>query len=627
MAGLIGIGQSGLAAAYAQLQTTGHNIANVNTPGYVRQEVVLESAIGRYTGAGFLGRGVNVADIRRNYDQFLAREVTHSTSLAGGDRARTEALDQLDGLLADTDNGLGVAMDELRSAIADLVNRPNDPSARSVVIRRADSLAAQFRDTNGQLEQLSVTTDQRLAETVTIVNSRLESIADLNQRIASVSSSGRMPSDLMDQRDRLIDEVAASLQLTRQAESDGSVNLFSASGHALVLGRNASRLATQPDPLDPSRSQVAIQVSGTRIALDASTLGSGELAGLLRFRDQDLASAQARVGQLAAAVAGAYNRQQALGVDAAGNPGVELFDLPAPQTVPAAGNSGTLELDIGIVDPAQLAATDYRLSFDGAAYRLESLADGTVRTLPGLPATVDGLRFEVVAGAMTIGDRITIRSGSVFASDVRLALNDGAGIATGYAAGVEPGAANAGSLGIGAFAQSAASANAGAAVTLTFTSPTTFDVAGAGTGDPVGLNYTPGEAISYNGWTLTLQGTPVAGDTIALTPTTDAGLDNRNARALVALADQPLAGGVRFNDAFASLLADVGSRTAQSQAASQTSGKLLTSAKSAFASDSGVNLDEEAAKLLQFQQAYQASARVIATANSMFDTVLSMVSR
>src|SRR5690606_24107964 len=170
---------------YAQLQTTGHNIANVNTPGYVRQEVLLESAGGSYTGAGFLGRGVNVADVTRRYDRFIASEVTTGTALAAGDSARAQALGQLDDLLADTQSGLGVAMDDLRSALADLVNQPAASTTREVVLQRADALATQFRATSQRMAQLGAEADLRIADSVETVNGRLEAIADLNRLIAA----------------------------------------------------------------------------------------------------------------------------------------------------------------------------------------------------------------------------------------------------------------------------------------------------------------------------------------------------------------------------------------------------------------------------------------------------------
>ncbi|HZH06312.1 MAG TPA: flagellar basal body rod C-terminal domain-containing protein, partial [Lautropia sp.] len=453
------------------------------------------------------------------------------------------------------------------------------------------------------------------------------SIANFNQLIAATQGTGKQPSDLLDQRDKLIDEVASGLQVTRMTMSDGSVNVYSVAGHALVLGGTASSLSTQPDPLEPDKRQVAFQISGVRIAAKTSTLGAGELSGLMRFRNEDLASAQAKIGQLAAGVAGAYNAQQALGLDSKGNVGAALFGPMSAQAIPAATNRGNIALDVAISDTSKLRATDYRLSFDGAAYKLESLADGSVATLASLPASVDGLDISVASGSMTIGDQVTIKGSSQFASQMKLALSDGRGLATGLAASVTLAGSNAGSVAVDSFAQTTPDANAGQPATIEFTSATTYDLYSGGAMVGSGLPYVSGEAISHNGWTLALRGTPVTGDKVSLAPTSEPAVDNRNARAMVGLGERPMVGGASFTGAFASLIADVGSRAAQGQAAAQTSSSILTSAKAAFAAESGVNLDEEAARLMQYQQAYQAAARVISTANSMFDTVLSVFSR
>ncbi|MGE0799189.1 MAG: flagellar basal body rod C-terminal domain-containing protein, partial [Lautropia sp.] len=369
------------------------------------------------------------------------------------------------------------------------------------------------------------------------------------------------------------------------------------------------------------------RISGTTIGVDASHVGSGEIAGLLRFRDQDLAAAQGRVGQLAAAIASAYNQQQALGIDANGGAGAALFGVAGVQVAAAHSNQGGAEFSVTVTDPAQLAATDYRLHFDGVNYQLENLVDGSMRTLPGFPATIDGMQIELAHGSMTIGDKFTIKGASQFASGMALTLNNGAGLATGLAGSAQAGAANAGSVAVAGFEQQTVDGNAAAGVTITFTSATTFDVTGPGTGDPTGVGYVPGQPIEFNGWRLTLTGTPAAGDTVGIAPTANPAVDNRNARAMVALGDRQLVDGRRFVDAFAELVADVGSRTAHSQTSAETSAAMLGRAQGAQAASSGVNLDEEAARLLQYQQAYQASARVIAAANSMFDTILSVVSR
>lgn len=198
MAGLLGGGQSALMAAYAQLQTTGHNIANANTLGYSRQEAVLATAGGRYTGSGFLGSGVDVVTVRRRYDQFLAGSLSSETASAAAAGARAEQLGRLDRLMANTENGLDVAMDEVNSALADVVNRPSDASAREVFVQRADALAQQFRATDGRMQQLGAEANERITQSSTSVNDVLEQIARLNDRIAQASGGGQPPNDLLD---------------------------------------------------------------------------------------------------------------------------------------------------------------------------------------------------------------------------------------------------------------------------------------------------------------------------------------------------------------------------------------------------------------------------------------------
>ena len=220
-----------------------------------------------------------------------------------------------------------------------------------------------------------------------------------------------------------------------------------------------------------------------------------------------------------------------------------------------------------------------------------------------------------------------MRSATSFAAGFARTLSSGARLATGYAASVERAANNAGDVTASAFAVDAPDPNLAQPVTLTFTSAGAFDVNGVGTGNPAGVAYTPGSPISFNGWVLTLRGTPQPGDRIEIVPTVDPAADNRNARALVGLADRPLAGGASFVDAFAAMLADVGTRTQSARAAQSVSSRLQQDAEAAQAQQSGVNLDEEAARLMQYQQMYQAAAKIIQAAQSMFDSLLAAAGR
>lgn len=627
MSGLLGVGQSALLAAYAQLQTAGHNIANANTPGYSRQEVVLATAGGQYTGGGFLGFGVDVATVQRRHDQFVAAELSASIASASADGARAEQLARLDNLMADNENGIGAAIDDFDLALADLVNRPFDASARQAVLARADALASRVHGVDERLRQFGSDADDRIGQAVTTVNSLLVRVARLNDRIAASAGTGQPPNDLLDERDQVLRELNGYLRATTWTQADGTVAVFTAGGEGLVVGNRASALATEPDPLDPARQRVVMVSGATRLPMSAGTLGGGSIAGLMQFRDQDLQAIRARLGQLAAGIASAFNRQQEVGVDATGAAGEPIFGLGAPGVVAASTNAGTATLSASVVDGTHVVASDYTIRHDGAQYVVTRGSDGVQRSFATLPQTIDGLSIGLAAGTPSAGDVFTVRSATSFAAGFARTLSSGARLATGYAASVERAANNAGDVTASAFAVDAPDPNLAQPVTLTFTSAGAFDVNGVGTGNPAGVAYTPGSPISFNGWVLTLRGTPQPGDRIEIVPTVDPAADNRNARALVGLADRPLAGGASFVDAFAAMVADVGTRTQSARAAQSVSSRLQQDAEAAQAQQSGVNLDEEAARLMQYQQMYQAAAKIIQAAQSMFDSLLAAAGR
>ena len=622
VSGLFSIGTSALQAAYAQIQTTGHNIANVDTPGYTRQRAELATASPLQTGGGFIGRGVDVVTVARLYDRFLVGQVRTGTAMAAADGARASLLGQLESLLGAQSASLGAALDDFRFALADLVDRPADGAARSVVLGRARALSERFGALSSGIEEIAGGVEARLADGVARVNGLLGEVAAVNAAIARSHASGQPPNDLLDRRDALVAAAGALLQVSVRDNPDGTVSLFGAGGHGLVVGAAVASLAVDEDPLDPQRSRIVLRTSGNDIPLSSGLMGAGELAGLLRFRDSDLAAARYALGRLAGSVAGAYNEAHALGVDATGAPGGDLFSIGAPQVAPARGNTGSASFSVGVSDPSALAASDYEITWDGSSHVITRLSDGWQAAVAAWPASVDGLRIDLGGGAPMPGDRFLVRSASAMASGFSAAIGSVQRLATGLAVAPVAGAANGGDVRAEGFAVLAAGPGLSAPVTISFDGAGAYSVSGAGTGNPTGLAYVPGAAISYNGWTLTLSGSPAAGDIITVQPVAEPAMDNRNARALLGLGDQGLVDGRSFTDAWAEMLADVGQRSRAAQGAAGLSAALLSEAKASLGAVSGVNLDEEAARLLQFQQSYQAAAKVIAAAQSMFDTLL-----
>lgn len=622
VSGLFAIGTSALQAAYAQIQTTGHNIANVDTPGYTRQRAELATASPLYTGSGFVGRGVDVVTVARLYDRFLTGQVQSGTAMAAADAARASLTGQLESLLGRESASLGVAMDGFRFALADLVDRPADASARAVVLGRAQALAERFQISSAGIESIAGEVEAQLADGVARLNGLLEGIAAANEAIARSSASAQPPNDLLDRRDALIAEASALMQMTVRDNPDGTVSLFGAGGHGLVVGSAVARLALDRDSLDPQRSQLVLQTSGNAIPVSSALIGGGQIAGLLRFRDTDLVSARNALGQLAGAIAGAYNAAHAQGVDSTGAPGADLFAIGAPRAGAAEGNGGSAVFSVEVADASALLASDHVLAWDGAAWTITRLSDGRQTAVSSWPVDLDGLRIDATGGAPVAGDRFLLRSASVMAAGFASAITSVQGLATGLAVTPVTGSANGGDVRAESFAVLASNPGTGAPVTITFDGAGSYSVSGAGTGDPSGLPYAPGSTISYNGWSLTLAGTPAAGDTITIVPVDEPSMDNRNARIMLGLGDLRLVDGHSFTDAWAAILADVGQRSQAAQSAADLSRSMLVDARASLGSVSGVNLDEEAARLLQFQQSYQAAAKVIAAAQSVFDTLL-----
>jgi flagellar hook-associated protein 1 len=619
--GILATGNSAMSAAYTQLQVTAHNIANANTPGYTRQEAIVASAGANFTGGGYIGRGVETSTVRRNYDLFLTQEVRQTQAQAAGTQVRAHGMARIDRLFGDGSLGLGAAMDELASAWGDVVNRPFDSAARGSVLARAQTLTQRVASFDQQLGQIAQDSDTRIIQSSQSLNPMLEKLAKLNDQLAGMLSNRQPPNDLLDQRDQLVSEINKKVRTVSYENPDGTVNLFTAGGDALVLGNKASTFGARTDPIDGSL-QVTLNVNGNSLVQTAGSLGGGELSGLLQFRDQDLAQIRAGVGQLVGSMAWSMNQIQTSGTDLQGNAAAPLFAVGAPQVIGAANNTGSAILTATVNDGTALQASDYQITLSGGQYNVTRLKDHSTSSFASLPAQIDGLRLNLAGGLANNGDSFLLRSASAFTSGFKLNLTQPSQLAAGMAMTAVSAPANTGTLGVDAFTVQAGGVANRATVTLSFTSTGSFDVTGAGTGNPSGMTFTAGGSISFNGWTVSLNGTPKPGDVITIAPVAQASADNRNAQRMLDLFSQPSAGGSTFTGGYANLVSEVGVLAQSSNDSFTLASSLQSNAQSAQSEVSGVNLDEEAARMIQFQQAYQAAAKLIATGQKMFETLM-----
>lgn len=644
MAGdIFGISISALNAAQTGLATTEHNIANANTTGYSRQVAVASTRQAQATGSGFIGQGVDVTSVKRIYDEFLSNQVVREQGQAAHLNSYYSQIQQINNMLADPNAGLSPALQDFFSAVNGVSNAPEAAATRQTMLSSAQSLASRFQSMNQRMIDINDSINGQITASVASINSYAQQIATLNLNIvvAQASSGGRPPNDLLDQRDQLIAELNQEVKTSVVKQDDGSLNVSVGSGQLLVVSGQAYSLQTVQSLSDPAKLEVAAGAAGgTVIRLQQSAFQGGKLGGMITFRSESLDPAQNSLGLVAMGLAGTFNQQHQLGQDLYGVLGADFFVQPVPAVSSYTNNTGNAAVGASVSSYAALTGSDYTLMFNGAAgYTLTRLSDNTATSYAALPQTVDGLTISVTSGAPNAGDTFLIRPTKNGAAHIAVAFTDPSRIAaaaplrtnatlTNIGTGmISLGTVNAPPPGTVDPAHPLTDLNLQQAVSITFTSPTTFNVTGTGAGLPaVGVPYTAGDDITYNGWTVQITGVPSAGDSFTVGPNNNAPTDNRNVLLLAALQNQKtLSGGtVNYQGAYSQLVSQVGNKTRELQVASTAQDTMVAQTIQAQQAVSGVNLDEEAANLLRYQRAYQAAGKAMQIANTLFDTLLSL---
>lgn len=632
--GIFGSGVSALNAAQIGLSTTEHNIANANTPGFNRQEVVLATRFPQATGAGFIGQGVDVSTVKRIYNEFLSNQVLQGQAQASQLETYYQQIGQIDNMLADSDAGLSPALQELFSAVNNVASSPESQAARQAMLGSAQFLVSRFQSLNQRISDINSSINGQISSSVTTINSYAQQIASINKNIvlAQAAFNEQTPNDLLDQRDQLISQLNKEIKASVVKQSDGTFNVFIGTGQALVVGEQAITLKAVQSFSDPSKVEVAYGSGTTFARVQQSSFQGGNLGGLIAFRSESLDVQQSALGRVALVLADTFNQQHKLGQDLGGALGGNFFTQPVPLVNTNVANIGTATVSASIASSVALTGSDYSLRFNGGtAYTLTRLSDNTVTALATLPQTVDGLTITTTAGAVA-GDSYLIRPTINGASDIAVAISDTSKIAAAAPIRTNASLANIGSGRVSGGTVNAVfpvNANLQQPVSIVFDNPpATYTVTGTGIpGSPVaGVAYTAGAAITYNGWTMQITGAPAAGDTFTVASNTNATADNRNGLLLANLQTKnTIAGGTAsYQGAYAQLVSQVGNKTHELELTSRAQTSMVNQIIQTQQSISGVNLDEEAANLMRYQRAYQAAGRVIQTANTLFDTLLSL---
>ena len=659
---LMNVGVSALNANQQALTTVGHNIANVNTPGYSRQTVYTNALHGQNMGNGFIGKGVQVATVMRNYSALLNRQSNAANAIHAADTSRLQGLMQMQDVFKGGDGSLGAAVTNMMNAFVDVQAAPSDATGRNVVLTRMSELAARFHAASNMLEEQDYSTAQQLRNNALLVNDKASQVARLNNEISRALATGHQPNDLLDARDQVIREINQYVQTTQVAADDGSISLFVGGSQALVLGINSGQLSVEETKEYPGSQRMALyfsQPGGQQLELTAAMVGGGEIAGLLKFRNEDLAEGRNLLGRLAMTIGHELNLQNQRGLTLNGQQGGALFSLPTTSTgygnITGYSNIGPGAATTQVMDASQLKPSEYRLIFEGSpvAPVLTRMSDGKVFNATSTPplnmgnlATgfdADGLRFIVPAATLAAavsGNSMLFKPFSTAASEIEALVHNPDELAAASALTANINKNNTGKLqltqlGANDFTGIPAAQDP---VRLTFdgagqvTYQTYNHLTSTWSAASAPMDYTPGQPITINGWSITLTGTPAAGDTVDVANALDFGeafrLNAGNAGAFLDLRDKKVFDeGTTLSDGFSAAMAVVGTRTQSVQLAEKLSSTVAKNLEMDRTAVSGVNLDEEAARLLQYQQAYQASSKVIQIAQSLFDSVLNAVGR
>jgi flagellar hook-associated protein 1 FlgK len=629
MSDVFGISVSALQAFQNAINVTSNNVANASTPGYDRETVNLTEAVPQSNGTATIGAGVVVSGINRAFSQAEANQLNTSQSSLGQLNALQNYTNQIDNLFGTTVGGLSTALQSFYSAFSDVANNPTSTASRQALIGQAQSVAGSFQNASGELNSLNTDVNARITGDVTQINSIAKGISALNGQIvtATAQDGGQAPNELLDQRDQLVSNLSQLVGITTTTDPNGALNVFVGNGQPLVLQGQTTALTTVANQFNASRLEISDSATS---AVISNNITSGDLGGLLAARAQVINPALNQLGQIATALSQTVNSQQAQGLDLSGNLGANIFSVSAPLATGSSHNTDAVSASVTVNANGlgALTANDYVLSFVGGTPKLTNTSDGTSVTPAGAgtvasPYTAAGISI-VLSGAPANSDQFLIQPTATAAAGLNVVLSNPSQIAAAGAIKTAAAGANTG----------AASISAGTVLdstnpllltpaTITFANPpSSFSVNG---GPPQA--FTSGGNIDANGWQVQISGAPAAGDTFAISSNAGGTGDNRNA---LAAANQQNVGVLQngttsITGGISALITGLGSQAQQINTAQTAQAAVTAQALTSVQSTSGVNLDEEAASLLQWQQAYQAAAQALTIGNSLFTTLISSI--
>lgn len=695
MAGILGIGMSGIQTAQMGLLATQHNIANSNTDGYNRQSIVQSTTTPLGTASGSVGTGVRVTTVQRHYNNFLSEQVTKSQAELSSLDAYYKQISTIDDLLADSSAGVSPALQEFFKGVQQVSNSPASLPARQAMVSSAQALVNRLQGADQRISDLYGQVNQEISDGVTAINAYATMIAEINQRITIAEGAVNQPAnDLLDQRDQLISELNNLVKVNVIPVGKDGIQVFVGKGQLLVMGGQVNPMTAVKSSSDPSRTSMALDLGAGAQELPDDLISGGSLGGLMKFRSETLDRAVNSLGRVAVSLASTFNEQHKTGMDMLGNElgdagfKSDFFTIASPKVVPSRLN-GVAVVSASFTTPAlssnladgnyvsNVTNSDYQLQYNGTNLSLTRLSDKKVWSVVGNDVTDinalagfagEGFELKNPSGAIVSGDSFLIEPtreaarnigiNQEIATDVRL-------LAAALPIRATTGLTNAGTTAVSvgrvsidttlptpasvAFPLTVTLGAGAATLTIAAGGPHSvkvFNSSGAAvagspfslapasaTPPPVADGYSYELADGNRRITFTIKGVRQTGDTFTLdkndgsSPGATIGVsDSGNMLLLGRLQTQRAVNGgaTSFQGAYAQMVSDIGNKAHEIQVTQIAQKSLVGQASAAREAESGVNLDEEAANLLKYQQMYQASARAISIGQSIFDELLNV---
>ncbi|MFM1948039.1 MAG: Flagellar hook-associated protein 1 [Pseudomonadota bacterium] len=342
MTDLVSVASNAVQSYQRALGTVSNNIANVSTEGYSRQEVVMVANPVAKVGTVYLGTGVTVDTVKRQYDTFVESNLRNSNSDLSSQEPMVNYANRVIDIMGSTSMGLSGALDQFFNGARDLSSDPASTVMRGSFLRDAENLAARFGELSGQLDLVQSETDEAVKGYVNSMNTIFKQLAQVNTQLTKQKSASLQPADLLDQRDVLLKDLSSYAHIKTFFSENGSVSVSlgpSMSRDVVVDGVNSFMLGTNFNSAAPEKVSLVLNPYGEATPLTG--LSGGKLAGIMSFREQVLGSSRSSLDTLANNFVKEVNAIHTAGIDAYGNTGTDLFTIDKSSV----GSAGTVKVN------------------------------------------------------------------------------------------------------------------------------------------------------------------------------------------------------------------------------------------------------------------------------------------